>query len=160
MNNYENNHHDGITPIEPVFENSLEANLNNDNISEQQVDEIASKTMQIVKTEDNNDKVDNSFINENLTENQPLNEHLKDNIVTSDNINLLKNTDDNLKNDIISVSNYLKYIIIFNIPIINIIMIIRLMNENDNNNINNLAKAYLILLVISSIFLIIIKIIY
>ena len=33
MNNYENNHHDGIAPIEPVFENSLEANLNNDNIS-------------------------------------------------------------------------------------------------------------------------------
>ncbi len=158
MNNYENNHHDGIAPIEPVFENSLEANLNNDNISEQQVNEIASKTMQIVKSEDNNDKVDNSLISEEL-ESQSLNEPLKDNIVTSDNISLLENKDDNLKNNIISVSNYLKYIIMFIIPIVNLILIIIVINKNKNINIRNLAKTYLILLIISCIFLTIIQLI-
>ena len=140
MNNYENNHHDGIAPIEPVFENSLEANLNNDNISEQQVNEIASKPMQIVKSEDNNDKVDNSLISEEL-ESQSLNEPLKDNIVTSHNISLLENKDDNLKKNIISVSNYLKYIIMFIIPIVNLILIIIVINKNKNINIRNLYQC-------------------
>lgn len=154
MNNYENNHHDGVTPISPILDESIEANLNNDNITDSELNEIADKTMEIFGSEFNVEPIHTSVINDSEFNTDTT---VRDTIA-NDCVDSLNISNNNLDNTIISVVEYLKYLIVFNIPIFNLIMIIKLINIKDNtNNIHNLARAYLIFLIIISILLIIVK---
>ena len=160
MNNYENSHHDGIAPIVPILDGSMEANLNNDNISDSQLNIVADKTMNMINAKDIIDSSNSSPINianiPNKTE--VNNQYSINNTITNQDLVSTDISSDIQSNNIISVVKYLKYIIIFNIPIINVIIIIKTLNTKDDVNISNLAKSYLILLIISIVLFVIIKI--
>lgn len=186
MNNYENNHHDGIAPVSPILNGSMEANLNNDNISDSQLNSVANKAMDIINTKEKNNNINfnildsdnqnidnsnkfniqNSIKLQNTIGNKMINNEVekqnysKEDVITTQENSFFEGSNDYLDAGIISIIKYLKYIIIFSIPIINIILIINnLINKNNGNiNINNLAKAYLILSIISIMLFIIIKI--
>ena len=160
MNNYENSHHDGIAPIVPILDGSMEANLNNDNISDSQLNIVADKTMNMINAKDIIDSSNSSPINiANITNKTEVNNQYSiNNTITNQELVSTDISSDIQSNNIISVVKYLKYIIIFNIPIINVIIIIKILNTKDDVNISNLAKAYLILLIISIVLFVIIKI--
>ena len=160
MNNYENSHHDGIAPIVPILDGSMEANLNNDNISDSQLNIVADKTMNMINAKDIIDSSNSSPINiANITNKTEVNNQYSiNNTITNQELVSTDISSDIQSNNIISVVKYLKYIIIFNIPIINVIIIIKTLNTKDDVNISNLAKAYLILLIISIVLFVIIKI--
>ena len=160
MNNYENSHHDGIAPIVPILDGSMEANLNNDNISDSQLNIVADKTMNMINAKDIIDSSNSSPINiANITNKTEVNNQYSiNNTITNQDLVSTDISSDIQSNNIISVVKYLKYIIIFNIPIINVIIIIKTLNTKDDVNISNLAKSYLILLIISIVLFVIIKI--
>ena len=160
MNNYENSHHDGIAPIVPILDGSMEANLNNDNISDSQLNIVADKTMNMINAKDIIDSSNSSPINiANITNKTEVNNQYSiNNTITNQELVSTDISSDIQSNNIISVVKYLKYIIIFNIPIINVIIIIKTLNTKDDVNISNLAKSYLILLIISIVLFVIIKI--
>lgn len=47
MNNAENNHHDGIAPVTPITPNSIESQINQNNISGEQIAKVAEQTTQM-----------------------------------------------------------------------------------------------------------------
>lgn len=106
-------------------------------------------------TQENNNTSVQTIVPNNL--NNATNDNYNANDISGKNTSTSPINDINLgvpqQNDssnVVSVSKYLKYIIIFSIPIVGLIVLFKkaFINKSENPNIKNFAKAQLILLII------------
>ena len=98
-----------------------------------------------------NTTVDNIEVSNNEPQQVPVNNNVDNSTQQPQNdINIKETSNDNTE-EIVSVGKYILHFIIFSIPVIGFIMLIVKALDKKNKNISNLAKAILIIGVISII---------